>query len=86
MTLKPYDATNKIMTKFGEEVKQRVGKYPAAFEYGNLKSLVEEEQKNLVLFESIDGQENSEIEPLDGVVKNIFFSCVGVGPFLAESR
>ncbi|KAK6103898.1 diphosphomevalonate decarboxylase [Brugia pahangi] len=78
-------AVNKYC-KLPSDLIERVGKYPAAFEYGNLKSLVEEEQKNLVLFESIDGQENSEIEPLDGVVKNIFFSCVGVGPFLAESR
>ncbi|VIO93954.1 Uncharacterized protein BM_BM13990 [Brugia malayi] len=78
-------AVNKYC-KLRSDLIERVAKYPAAFEYGNLRSLVEEEQKNLVLFESIDGQENSEIEPLDGVVNDIFFSCVGVGPFLAESR
>lgn len=65
---------------------EQVTECPAAFEYEDLKSLVEEEQKNLVLFESVHDVEKSEIEPMEGAVKDIFLSCVGAGPVLAECR
>ncbi|VDN08416.1 unnamed protein product, partial [Onchocerca ochengi] len=47
----------------------------------------EEEQKNLLLLESVCGEENRAIEPMEGVVKDIFLSCVGAGPtILTKSR
>uniref|UniRef100_A0A0R3RWP2 Diphosphomevalonate decarboxylase n=1 Tax=Elaeophora elaphi TaxID=1147741 RepID=A0A0R3RWP2_9BILA len=60
---------------------EQVAKCSAAFEYKNLKSLVEEQ--DLVLF---DGEENSEIEPMEDTVKDVFLSCVGAGPMLVEKK
>ncbi|CAG9533711.1 unnamed protein product [Cercopithifilaria johnstoni] len=71
--------------KLQSDLIERVTKCSAACEYQNLKSLVEKEQENLVLFESMGGEENSEIEPMEGAVKDIFLSCVGAGPVLEES-
>uniref|UniRef100_A0A8R1Y5V0 Diphosphomevalonate decarboxylase n=1 Tax=Onchocerca volvulus TaxID=6282 RepID=A0A8R1Y5V0_ONCVO len=66
---------------------EQLAQCSAAFEYENLKSLVEEEQKNLLLLESMCGEENRAIEPMEGVVKDIFLSCVGAGPTtLTKSR
>ncbi|VDM92741.1 unnamed protein product [Onchocerca ochengi] len=66
---------------------EQLAQCSAAFEYENLKSLVEEEQKNLLLLESMCGEESRAIEPMEGVVKDIFLSCVGAGPtILTKSR
>ncbi|EJD75700.1 hypothetical protein LOAG_17225 [Loa loa] len=72
--------------KLPSDLIEQITKCPAAFEYKNLKNLMEEEQKNLVLLESVQGGENSEIEPMEGAIKDIFLSCVGAGPMLAENR
>uniref|UniRef100_A0A915PZE4 Diphosphomevalonate decarboxylase n=1 Tax=Setaria digitata TaxID=48799 RepID=A0A915PZE4_9BILA len=56
----------------------------AAHEYENLKSLIEEQQKNLILCDNVQREENNAksklIEPMKDTVKDIFLSCVGVGP------
>lgn len=39
-----------------------------------------------MLFESMHGEENNEIEPMEGAVTDIFLSCVGAGPVLEERR
>ncbi|MCP9263929.1 Diphosphomevalonate decarboxylase [Dirofilaria immitis] len=63
---------------------KQIAECSAAYEYENLKSLVEKEQENLILFESMHGEENKAIEPMEGVIKNIVLSCVGAGPLVLE--
>ncbi|VDK78328.1 unnamed protein product [Litomosoides sigmodontis] len=79
-------AAIKKYCKLQSNLIEQVTRCSAACEYQNLKSLIEKEQENLVLFESMHGEENKEIEPMEGAVKDIFLSCVGAGPMLEEIR
>ncbi|VBB32245.1 unnamed protein product [Acanthocheilonema viteae] len=72
--------------KLQSDLIEQVTVCSAACEYKNLKNLIKEEQENLVLFESMNGEENNEIEPMEDAVKDIFLSCVGAGPVIAERR
>ncbi|VDN31639.1 unnamed protein product [Gongylonema pulchrum] len=75
---------------FHSSLPEQVADCYAAREYGNLKSMILEKQENLVLLESNYDERNNTmkkvLEPMEGVIRDIFLSSVGSGPVVVSTN